>query len=74
MSSKNEIYNRRADVLKRYRFSNASLYRYIRKGDFPKPVYLGPDETAPRWRESDLSAYESTLQQSLPTRCNAHPA
>ena len=35
--------------------SRSHIYRLMQKGDFPRPVRIGP--TAVRWRESEVNAW-----------------
>ena len=46
---------RRPQVEQRTGLSRSTLYQYIKDGDFPKPVRLGP--RAVGWLESDISAW-----------------
>ena len=43
------------DVMDRVALSRAAIYRRLDKGQFPKPIDLGPN--CPRWREADINAY-----------------
>ena len=58
-------------VAARYNTSTDSIYRWKRDGDFPKAVHLGKGTT--RWRMSDLTAFEVTLQCSFITHLGASP-
>ncbi|PXX88211.1 hypothetical protein DIT71_17670 [Marinobacter vulgaris] len=49
------------EVRKRYGVAPKSIWRWIREGRFPKPLKLSP--TTARWRESDLQAYEDSLEK-----------
>ena len=46
---------RRRDVEKITGMSRASIYRLMRKGEFPLPVKVGP--SAVRWKESDIATW-----------------
>lgn len=43
-------------IAARYSTSTASVWRWVREGQFPKPVKLSPGCT--RWRLSDVEAWE----------------
>jgi prophage regulatory protein len=45
---------------KRFDVSKDSIWRWKRKGDFPKPVKLGGSTT--RWRLSDIERWEAELR------------
>jgi prophage regulatory protein len=48
------------DVLKLTKLSASTIYRYIRKGVFPKPVALGgtsAKQGASGWRASEVEAW-----------------
>lgn len=51
---------RRNDVLRRCAFSNSTLYRLIRTGEFPAPIQLSPRAIA--WVESEVNNW---LQQRV---------
>ena len=36
--------------------SPSTIWRWLKQGDFPKPVHLGPK--AVRWKESDILAWD----------------
>lgn len=50
----------RTDVQARYSLSRSTLYDWINKGKFPKPVKLGPRIV--RWKRSDLENWEQERQ------------
>lgn len=50
---------KRDEVLDRYGFSRATLYRLINAKDFPAPMKVG---SLSRWPESSLEQYEKQLQ------------
>ena len=43
---------RRREVERVTGLARSTIYRYMREGDFPRPVRVGP--AAVRWRQSDL--------------------
>lgn len=54
---------RKRAVLERTALSNTSLYRLIAKGEFPKPIKLGPRAVA--WVEEDIQEWiESRIAAS----------
>ena len=46
---------RRPDVETRTGLSHSTIYDWIKKGEFPKPVKLGTRIVA--WKESDIAAW-----------------
>ena len=42
----------------------ATLWRWVRSGDFPAPVQLGPQTTA--WRVADVERWERSRAPSQP--------
>ena len=46
---------RRRDVEDITGLSRSSIYRLMRKGEFPLPVKVGP--SAVRWKESDITVW-----------------
>lgn len=50
-------YKRAKAVTAQYPISNASLWRKVKNGTFPKPVKLSAGITA--WRDSDLLNWEN---------------
>ena len=46
---------RRRQVEEITSISRSSIYRLMQKGEFPRPVKIGP--AAVRWRASDLTAW-----------------
>lgn len=44
-----------ADVCRKVKLSRASIYRAVKRGDFPAPVKIG--EHSPRWIESEVDAW-----------------
>lgn len=50
-------------VAERYNVSTDTIWRWKRKGDFPKAVHLGTKTT--RWRMSDLIAHEASMRCGL---------
>ncbi len=54
---------RMRDVIRVTRLSRATLYRYIAKGIFPKPLVLGnvtSKRSAIGWRASDIDTWMKT--------------
>ena len=45
----------RQQVVKLFQFSRPTLYRWMKEGNFPQNVKLGPNMV--RWRTSDLEAW-----------------
>lgn len=50
-----QILIRKRAVLERTALSNTSLYRLIAKGEFPKPIKIGPRAVA--WVEDDIQKW-----------------
>jgi len=48
-------------VANRYGVHPASIYRWAKESNFPKPIKLGPNVT--RWRLADLGEWEATQQE-----------
>ncbi|WP_404375513.1 helix-turn-helix transcriptional regulator [Vreelandella aquamarina] len=46
---------RRSEVLARCAFSNSTLHRLIKRGEFPKPIKLGSRAVA--WIESEVNGW-----------------
>ena len=44
----------------RFSVSPATIWRWVRKGRFPAPVRLSDNCT--RWKTSDITAWESSLE------------
>lgn len=56
-------------VAERFSVHRATPWRWVERGDFPKPVRLSPGCT--RWRESDIQAWEETRNgERQPTPAN----
>lgn len=56
---KNEtVYLRDVDVAIRYDVSRPTIWRWVKRGNFPQPVKLSNGAT--RWRISDLLDWELT--------------
>lgn len=49
-------------VSERYETSPATIWRWVREGNFPRPVKLTPGCT--RWRLTDLESWESSREVS----------
>lgn len=52
-----ELYFQDKQVAGRYGVERCTIWRWLRKGEFPAPVKLSRGCT--RWRESDLLKWES---------------
>jgi prophage regulatory protein len=52
-----------SQVADRYFVSTDTIWRWVRNGDFPKPVHLSLKTT--RWRMSDVVEHESSLRCGL---------
>ena len=50
------------ETCKRLRVSRSTLYKRVRAGNIPAPVYVTP--TAPRWREDEIDAYIEKISES----------
>ena len=48
-------YQTRNQLEKLFKVSSATIYRWIKAGNFPKPVRLGPNMV--RWKASDIKAW-----------------
>lgn len=46
---------RRREVEERTALARSTIYDWMQRGDFPKPVVLGARKVA--WRESDVNAW-----------------
>ncbi len=46
----------------RYEVSRATLWRWVRDGQFPSPVKLSPGCT--RWKLADLEAWETSREMA----------
>ncbi len=53
-----EILLRRREVEARTALARSTIYDWMKRGDFPKPVALGSRKVA--WRESDVNAWLET--------------
>ena len=49
---------RDTEVANRYRVSRPTIWRWVKKSKFPKPIKLAGGST--RWRAADLEAWEHT--------------
>ena len=54
---------RRQEVEKITGLGRSSIYRLMQKGDFPRPVRVGP--AAVRWRESEVKAWVNSRPRAL---------
>lgn len=60
---------RRREVERLCAISSATIYRYIAKGLFPRPVRIGRNSV--RWRESDVVRWLEAIDDVLrAARCN----
>lgn len=59
---------RRKDVLARYGITNATLYRWIEAGHFPKPVKLVPGGRISGWPQEEVEERDRKhlVQQRAP--------
>jgi len=48
-------YQTRQELQKLFKVSPATIYRWIKEGNFPKPVRLGANMV--RWKASDIKAW-----------------
>lgn len=46
----------------RYGVHKATIHRWVKEGNFPKPIKLGPNCT--RWKLSDLEAWEQSQREA----------
>ena len=46
------------ELAARYGVNRSSLYKWVKAGEYPRPIKLGPRFT--RWRREDVQRYEST--------------
>ena len=46
--------------------SRATIYRWVEKGNFPRPINI--TNSAKAWRESDVRAWEQNLTTSIGTK------
>jgi len=60
-SSKIPLFLSDEQLAKRYGVSRSTIWRWLRKGDFPSPVKLGPGCT--RWPLDDVQAWEAEKQK-----------
>jgi len=56
---------RRREVMATMGWSNATLYKRIAEGRFPKPLKLDPNSRVSVWLESDIA----TIQAEAIARC-----
>ena len=50
------------EVCKRLGICRSTLYKRVRAGNVPGPVYVTP--TSPRWREDEIDAYIEKISES----------
>ena len=46
------------ELAARYGVNRSSLYKWVKSGEYPKPIKIGPKFT--RWRREDVQRYESS--------------
>ena len=57
MNDQQHGFSRQRDILNRFPFSAATLWRMVKRGAFPQPLKLSPGVTA--WRNSDIETWVS---------------
>lgn len=65
----NAVLLRRCEVEARYGVSRSWIYSAMDRGDFPRPIQIGPQ--AVRWRVSDLKEWEGSRPPADPTEADA---
>jgi len=55
-------YQTRQELEKLFKVSPATIYRWIKEGNFPKPVRLGANMV--RWKASDIEAWMTDRETS----------
>lgn len=55
-------FSRVQKVAERYDCSVQTIWRWVRQGQLPKPVKLGPNTTA--WAEEELDAHDQALAEA----------
>ena len=55
-------YQTRQELEKIFKVSPATIYRWIKEGNFPKPVRLGANMV--RWKASDIEAWMTDRETS----------
>ena len=45
----------RQELEKQFKVSRATIYRWMKSGDFPKPIHLGANMV--RWKVSDIDLW-----------------
>lgn len=58
---------RKKEVLQRIGISNASLYRLIAKGEFPRQRYLSSGGRAVGWLESEIDEWVNSRVSTNPS-------
>ena len=48
-------YKTRQEIEKRFKVSRATIYRWIKAGQFPTPIHLGANMV--RWKAADIEAW-----------------
>ncbi len=61
-----EVLDRLPAVQARINASKTSIYAWVRSGDFPQPVKLGPRAVA--WRRSDVDAWINSRTSAASTK------
>ena len=60
------------DVFRIVTLSRTTIWRRVREGTFPAPVYLGSTRIA--WRESDIAAWMASQKLTTDVRSQNKPA
>ncbi|MFH7325893.1 helix-turn-helix transcriptional regulator [Desulfurivibrio sp. C05AmB] len=55
-----ETFHSDRQVAARYNVSRCTIWRWVERGQFPKPIKLSPGCT--RWRGSALAAHEQSME------------
>ena len=55
---------RRREVERQTGLSRSAIYARMTRGEFPRPVRLGPNSVA--WRASDIAAWVEALPTAIP--------
>jgi prophage regulatory protein len=56
------VYSRDIDLAKRYGVSRVTIWRWVAKGDFPKPVSLSPG--CSRWYGPDVNEWDQKRREA----------
>jgi prophage regulatory protein len=63
-SAEGEQLLRMADIRRITGLSRSTIYRYIKRGLFPKPYRLGPGRVG--WKKSEILEWQAQLRRSGP--------